>query len=108
MKFILLKGTIQWLLEHLQNCKLSPLSNSRTFSSPEKENPCLLDSHSRVPLLLGDQEPTLCVCRPAYSGHFHQWTHPVVPCLLLSLSIMFSGSVNVGASLRASVLLRGT
>ena len=63
-------------------------------------------SHQQSPASAPDnQEPTLCVRGSACSGHFPPVeSHPACPVSAALLSIMFSGSGPMVASVRASLL----
>ena len=83
---------------------MSHTINSRTFHH-SKVMPHLHQLAPSAPPHPHDhQEPTHFVGQPVLDVS-HQWNHTlcVLLCLLLSLSIVFSGSIHVVASVRTSL-----
>ena len=92
------------LFVHSQSCVTITTTNFWIFSLPQKK-PC--PHQQSLPCSPArQQEPTLCIHGSAALHVSCQWNHTLcIPlCLLLSLSIMFSGSAHVVASVGASLL----
>ena len=105
-----LKCAFHSFLTYSRHCA-TIVSNSKTFLSYQKEtvSPSAVTHHPH-PLLppapaLDNQEPTAVSVDWPVLDISHRWSHTlcVVVCLLFSLSVMFSGSVHMVASVRASL-----